>query len=116
MRGQRPVGAILLMVAGLLIVGCLPALDLLSRVIELPTHDRSVWLRALLVFPYLVGLTFPISMVTGAALLLWGAAAYAAAKGYHPAWGLVAGLTVVGIGVLAWLPSRPRRPGAKGRH
>ena len=39
-------------------------------------------------------------------LFLWGSCHLAQSKGYHPAWGLVAVLTVIGLPILVCLPCR----------
>ncbi len=44
----------------------------------------------------------------GTALLMWGLAWYAAAKGHHMAWGLMGFLSFIGLIVLACLPDRKK--------
>lgn len=62
--------------------------------------------------PLMFGLGLAVVSV-GTLLLVVGFAYYAKAKGHHPAWGIVALLSCVGLFVLAMLPDRwaPPRSG-----
>lgn len=51
-------------------------------------------------------------LLIGAAMLIVGLAYYAKAKGYHPAWGLLGLLSLIGFIVLGVMPDRQRRSNA----
>lgn len=48
-------------------------------------------------------------LLLGAVMLIVGLAYYAKGKGYHPAWGLLGLLSLIGFIVLGVMPDRQRR-------